>query len=265
MRNVSLYVALILSLGGAHIARATPTVTGDPPGADISAFKDKLVVWTDGKGHYVAMVLTPHEPPYFWSRDGKKFYALRTISGGSEGGDEDLKRLDRTFWDPRQRSSEGDASWTKESGKLVVECGDRKTTFDKTPDGKKIVDGAKFFQQLWPRKAYALVRDTSGRYYYVDTLRTPENSKAFRLFVGPKGAMKLAKMTNVVSDSEGDVFSTASGDLRLILGKKDSSWIAGGGTPRKLLWVPIEDNIAMIYDDLGVYTGERFGTPCDEL
>jgi len=265
MKTLSSVVVLSILLGGAQAALATPTVTGDPPPVDISAYKDKLVVWTDGKSHYLAMVMTSHDPPYFWSADGKKFYAIRTIAGGSEGGDENLLRLSRTFWDPRQANSEADARWTKESGKMIVECADRKATLDKAPDGKKIIEGAKFFKQLWPRKAYALVRDTTGKYYYVDNLREPENAKSFRLFVGPKGAMKLAKMKNVVSDSEGDVFSTMTGDLRLILGKKDSSWIAGAAKPKQLLWVPIEDNATMIYTDLGVYTGERFGTPCDEL
>ena len=29
--------------------------------------------------------------------------------------------------------------------------------------------------------------------------------------------------------------------------------------------VPIEDNAAMIYNELGPYTGERLGTPCDDI
>ena len=71
-------------------------------------------------------------------------------------------------------------------------------------------------------------------------------------------------MTNVVSDSEGDIFSTKTGSLRLILNKNESTWIEGK-KQRKLVLVPVEDNARMIYTELGVYTGERLGTPCDDL
>ena len=35
----------------------------------------------------------------------------------------------------------------------------------------------------------------------------------------------------------------------------------------KLTLVPVDfnKNVAMIYNELGVYTGERLGTPCDDL
>ena len=29
--------------------------------------------------------------------------------------------------------------------------------------------------------------------------------------------------------------------------------------------LPIDDNAVMIYTDLGVYTGQPLGTPCDDL
>ena len=117
-----------------------------------------------------------------------------------------------------------------------------------------------------PRKtsAYALARDDGGRYFFVDRGRTDETAKNFRLFVGPKGNLKQQKMTNVVSDSEGDVFATKTGSLRLILGKNEGSWIEKG-KPKKLVLVPVEDNVRMIYTELGVYAGERMGTPCDDL
>ena len=38
-------------------------------------------------------------------------------------------------------------------------------------------------------------------------------------------------------------------------------------TPRmfRFLNLPLEENRIMIYTDLGVYTGQRLGTPCDDL
>jgi hypothetical protein len=32
-----------------------------------------------------------------------------------------------------------------------------------------------------------------------------------------------------------------------------------------LVPLPIEDNAQLIYTDLGAYTSQRFGTPCDDL
>jgi len=38
-----------------------------------------------------------------------------------------------------------------------------------------------------------------------------------------------------------------------------------GKARTRLLAVPIEENWALIYNELGVYLGERRGTPCDDL
>ena len=71
-------------------------------------------------------------------------------------------------------------------------------------------------------------------------------------------------MTNVVSDSEGDVFSTKTGSLRLIIDRRESTWIEGE-KPRKLMLVPVRQNLGLIYNELGIYAGQRQGTPCDDL
>jgi hypothetical protein len=100
-----------------------------------------------------------------------------------------------------------------------------------------------------PRKwqAYALARNSAGIYYYVDrgyvdrrqsdSGERPAESRNFRLFVGPKGNLKL---------------------------QKEPIWIQKGKTST-LLPVPVDENLAMIYTELGVYAGERLGTPCDDL
>jgi hypothetical protein len=88
------------------------------------------------------------------------------------------------------------------------------------------------------------------------------------LYAGPKGNLKLQKMTNVVSDSQGDLFATKTGSLRLVLNREPKSliWIAGKGQS-PLVQVPVDFNVnvASIYNDFGVYAGERLGTPCDDL
>jgi hypothetical protein len=149
-----------------------------------------------------------------------------------------------------------------------MECPGRVTPLEKLdgPAATKLIAGAAFHEPRWQRYSYALARDDTGRYYYVDNVREPEGSKRFRLFSGPRGALKLLKMTNVVSDSEGDIFSTPKGDLRLVLSKRDSSWIVRNKVT-KLIWLSVDNdsNHALIYNDLGVYLGAPLGTPCDDL
>jgi hypothetical protein len=49
-----------------------------------------------------------------------------------------------------------------------------------------------------------------------------------------------------------------------VLDRKETVWIHHNQrTPLSNL--PVEDNHVLIYSDLGVYTGERLGTPCDDL
>ena len=84
--------------------------------------------------------------------------------------------------------------------------------------------------------------------------------------MGPKGNMKLQKMTNVVSDSQGEIFSTKTGDLRLIVGPggTQSTWVKGAART-SLLAVPVQENLRMIWTELGVYAGEKRSNPCDDL
>ena len=78
-----------------------------------------------------------------------------------------------------------------------------------------MLEAATFYKFRWNRMAYKLARDEKGTYYFVDHLR--EAKRDFHLWVGPRGAMKQQQMTNIVSDSVGDIFATKSGELRLVL------------------------------------------------
>jgi hypothetical protein len=242
-----------------------------PAPADISDIKDKLTVWTDGKKHYLALPLTTDsDKPVFWSADGKAFYTIRIFGGGSEGDDEHLKKLNRVFWEPRVDAPYKASFDYKKDDKGAVEfeiqCSERhsKLTQLPAPEAAALVAAAKFYKPRWNHFAYSLARDNTGRYYYVDNVREPEHAKNFRLWAGMKGAMKPQKMTNVVSDSEGDIFSTKTGSLRLILDKHETTWVQNEKKV-KLVFLEPSDNHIMIYTDLGVYTGEPLGTPCDDL
>jgi hypothetical protein len=260
-------------------ARAAPAPA--PPAApdpaeviDASAFRAKLAVYTDGEGHYLAA------PPdlsddavrgmLYWSPDGKTFWAQRVPSFGGSG----TESFDLTFWEPRIRDG-----WRRSFGRkgavATLQCDERETTFQALPaeQAKPMLEAATFLKARWKHMAYALARNDEGVYFFVDRKREPPDSKAFRLYMGKKGELKPLKMVNVVSDSEGDIFATKSGELRLIIPKggsgadvehKEPTWIKGK-KKTALTWVPVEDNAYMIYVELGVYAGQLLGTPCDDL
>jgi hypothetical protein len=250
---------LLLSLGDARGAGPGGGKPDSPP-ADISAVKDQLQVLGDGKGHFVAVVpFGPSEHLYYG--DGQAFFAQRVFGSSSSG----RESFDFTFWEPRVKARY-QASFEFRDGKYQVQCEERKTVLTPLPDeeSRAMVQRARFFAPRWRHRAHALARDERGTYYYVDRLREPEDSKSFRLFAGPKGGTRPLKLINVVSDSEGEVFATRAGELRLVPARREATWVRGKKrTP--LIPVPVEDNHVLIYTDLGTYTGQRLGTPCDDL
>ncbi|MFH0903341.1 MAG: hypothetical protein V2A73_22155, partial [Pseudomonadota bacterium] len=230
---------------------------------DVEPVRNKLVALGDGNGHYLVLVpfAESEDRELFFYGDGKSFYRQRIFSFSMESN----VSFSYSFWEPRVQAA-WKGSFGHRDGKYVVRCDDRTTELKPLAEAesRQLIDAASFYDVRWKRYAYALARDEKGVYYYVDRMREPEGNRDFRLFVGPVGALKLAKMKNIVSDSEGDIFSTRGGELRLVLGKGEASWIKGKSRA-SLKVVPVQDNAPLIYGDLGVYTGEPLGTPCDDL
>lgn len=221
--------------------------------------REKLVVLHDGRDHYV--VVDPFGPSdTFYYGDGKRFSQQRVFGHyRDQGGGSATRR----FWSP-QSENHGDLELAR--GKWTVRCDDRVTPLailDERETAKLLVS-AKFFAPKWERRAYALARDDDGRYYYVDKLRDPY-ARGYRLFVGKRGAMKELPLTDVVSDSSGDIFATRGGDLRITRTRAGAEvqWAQGKRT-LELVDVPVEKNAVLIYADLGVYR-DHIGTPCDDF
>jgi hypothetical protein len=262
-RQILFITCFSLLSSTAALAKGKAAGPAEPaePVVDISDVKDKLQILTDGKQHYVAVEPWGTNDKHLYYGDGKRFHALRVGSGGREGN----VAWDRTFMEPRV-----DALWKAgvglRKGTYKVQCGDRATELQPLPadEQAKMLETATFHAPLWKFRAYALARDDKGVYYYVDRPREPENNKAFRLFSGPRGSMKPLKMTNIVSDSQGDIFTTNRGELRLVLDLNRPVWIASKAKT-ELVKLPLDENRMMIYSELGVYAGQRLGTPCDDL
>lgn len=246
----------------AQPARAQEPSAAPGSPVDVKAVLDKFVFVSDGKGHYIAGIPFGRDiwEPFYWSADGKLFVTLR-ITGGSSVGEE---RFDKVFWEPRVQARWQGGFGMKPEG-WWVQCHDRLTELKvvDTAARSKLAASAQFVTAIWERSAYGLARDNSGNYWYIDR-GIGEKSQNFRVFMGPRGQLKPMPLVNVVSDSEGDIFATKKGTLRLILGKGESVWIEGK-KQSKLVLLPIDDNRKMIYTDLGVYLGQRLGTPCDDL
>jgi hypothetical protein len=264
---ISATILALLAVGAA--ARAAGAAAGKearaaaPAPVDVAAVRDRMQVLGDGRGHYVALLpfAAGADRDHTYYGDGKRFYALRVGTSSSSG----REAFALSFWDPRFRDGVSREVRLRD-GRYSVSCGARDTEMKALPaaEAAPLLAGASFFAPLWRWKAYALSRDERGNYYYVDRQRDPPDSRSFRIYAGQRGKLKRLDMTNVVSDSEGEIFVTKTGKLWLIFGKQESFWIQGKGK-KTLTNVPVEDNAAMIYDENGAYPGQRLGTPCDDL
>jgi hypothetical protein len=270
--------ALPAAGGGKKSGEAPPWGKGETLGERM--ILEKTGVCTDGKAHYV--VVAPHDKQstQLYYGDGKVFHRVPlppwVLSGDSffeprffaKGKNPSFRGLDMRMF--------AGVSYEAAKQTCSVSCGERKTTLTVLDEAAKkaLLGKASFEPPLHKRAAHHLARDDNGRYFYVDKGNTPETEKNFRLFVGPKGGMKLQKMTNAVADTEGEIFTTKTGSLRYVTDRKNPPVWTQGGKKTLLTVVPIEsvdanneptNNYQLIYNDLGVYLGEKLGNPCDDL
>lgn len=264
---------LMITFAGAPRAFAAPA-TSKTLKAAIEANLAKLVVLHDGHHHFIVVDPTSIDSDVFYSGDGKTFYAQRALGGSSDGS---TGAYERTLWSPRV-GHEGIIERSANKWKMV--CGTSARIGGVAPpyehEASLVILGEKeatallrkgtFKPPRWERQAYFLARDNRGVYYYIDAIRPPhvrEQPYGFRLFIGKKRRMKKARMTDIVHDSAGDIFSTRSGDLRFVTTAKGAEWIRKKRV-EKLTKLPVMNNIILIYRDLGVYKGP-LGTPCDDI
>ena len=261
MRAPARFAAVAAALavaGGVALAKPKKKPADDDSEAVSADVKKGLIVLTDGEGTVIAVDKTWTDDHWVFFGDGKTMYRQRVFGGGADGG---AGTWDYSFWSPRVPQ----ASLSKnQAGKFILSCGQDDTELKQVPDvdARKMLDAAVWKKPAWHRQAQFLARDDHGTYYYVDRLRDEYGGKGHRIFAGPKGGMKEMPMTNVVSDSKGEIYATKRGELRFITATDAASWV-NGATKTELTIVPVEDNVPMIYRDLGVYEGS-LGTPCDD-
>jgi hypothetical protein len=152
-----------------------------------------------------------------------------------------------------------------EDGACTLKCGERKVPLKLVEgDAKARVFGIDRKPPPFDRAPHALARDRRGVYYYVDRGASEETARDFRLYRGRRGALKRLDMRDIVSDSEGEVFESRAGTLRFLVGKGEATWVERK-RPTELKVLPVDENLGVIFNELGVYLGEPLGTPCDDL
>ena len=241
----------------------------DPAVVDVSNIDGELMVLDAGESRYLVAPRVFESTPRVFYGNGKTFYELRMIGGGGEtkivDGARSYVRFGYVFWDPRYPRPAQSGFWLRD-GRYGVNCDERETFFEPLPadKAKAMLASARFERIPHAWKPYALARNEKGVYFFVDQGRYKENEREFRVFKGRKGNLKRLKLSNIVHDSEGDIFSTRAGDLRMVLGKKESWWVTRGRRI-PLTLVPVFENQPMIYHELGPYMSVRVGNPCDDL
>jgi len=231
-----------------------------PNGVDTPLDRKKipadLKVATDGAGRYVAW--TNKGERTLFAGDGKTFY-LQRVRGYSQSGD---TSFDFGFWEPRVRDP-WMGSFGFKDGALHLYCGEKpqpwKALADK--DAKALLDKAVFNGPRWQRMPVVLARDDNGTHYLVDTLRDG-NDKDYRMFIGPRGKMVAAQISDAMPEGNELLILVPTGRLKVDFEKNTAEWGEGQvKTPLKFLAPDM--NHVMIYSDLSPYKGEALGTACD--
>ena len=110
-----------------------------------------------------------------------------------------------------------------------------------------------------------MARDSRGVYYYVDQRIKEAGGEDYRVYVGRKGVAKLSALKDIVNDSEGTIFETEKGDLRLIVSRRQKASWNQGNSSKKLTLLDPNKNLDLIYNKLGAYDGEPLGSICHEI
>ncbi|HSN29760.1 MAG TPA: hypothetical protein VLT45_25910 [Kofleriaceae bacterium] len=270
-----LALLLVPALASAAPKKPEPAHVAAPPEKRIASEKAKpidikpaagrLDVFKDEDGNYyvsprAGAMTTDDASSWVFFGDGKTFWQQRIV-GSSEQG----PHLEWYVWSPRAKNMQT-ASLTIDPAGSVIQCrpkddGKRKLVQLTADEAKTVLRRATFYPPRWERQSHVLLRDDDGVYYFVDELREELGGNGYRVFVGAKGALEELPMTNVASDSAGEVFATKSGSIKIITDGNKAYWVKGAKKTELVRLDPME-NRYLIYRELGIYG--QLGTVCDD-
>jgi hypothetical protein len=255
-----------LSTIGLVVAATVATAAAEPTPkpVDVKALKATATVLQDAQGGTYVVFRSDDGRKLFYGPTAKAVYEQYVPGSGSSGDFYDL-----SVWAPRLTDVRYATFAYKQDKSYVKSCGgkDDAVLTELTGDkARAILDKSEFLTSAVVHVPHLLARDDSGVYYYVDRIAKIYGGKGYRVYVGKKGAMKQMPLTDVASDSAGEVFSTKSGDLRLVRqsdGNKDAMTWVKGQKRLELVYLDTDVNSAVIFRDLGIYT--FLGTLCDNV
>lgn len=257
---------LILAVLALPTAAAADKKSDAPAAIDVAPMAGKLDVFRDDTGMYYVSPSTGATEKdldkWVFYGDGKTMYQQRVIGSSTDPHG----RRTWILWSPRVRGIQN-ASIDLTPNAMVVDCtnhkeGKKVLTALAADEANTMIKHATFHEPLWKRTAHFLARDDDGTYYYVDELLDEYGGKGFRVFVGPKGAMKEPAMTNVVADSAGEIFATKTGELKIITGTDGTAFWKKGEKKLPLVVLELRKNRYLIYRELGIYGA--LGVVCDD-
>jgi hypothetical protein len=231
---------------------------------DVKPMIEKLDVYKDDVGNYLVtpkpLAIKDDAEKWLFYGTGKAMYLQRVIGSGSSGDE-----LTWAVWSPRVKGL-AMAHITNTTKGAEVRCKAGRDNHQKlvplAPDqAKAVLTKATFYPPLWEHSAHFLARDDDGVYFYVDIRREEYGGKGHRVFMGKKGSMKQLSMTNIVSDSAGEIYSTKSGELKIVTGSDGKAYWKKGGKKVELVVLELGNNRYVIYRDLGIYGS--LGVVCD--
>jgi len=259
MRDVRAALIVVLAAGVAH---ADPK----PEKIDLSAQIDKLEVYRDEVGNYYvvpkqgAFEKREDAEPWVFYGDGKTLYRQRVLGYGEHKGRQ------WSLWAPRAIGIR--AAVIDVDDKATIACKNvdhgspaRPLTRLAADEAHSLLAKAKVLSELHQRVPHLLARDDDGAYYYIDELRS---GNGYRLFIGLKGAMKEVPLTNIVSDSAGELFATKSGSIK-VPGKHDAQtyWVKGDKKIELTTVLDLAKDHYLIYRELGIYG--PLGAVCEDM
>jgi hypothetical protein len=257
---------------GASSGAVTPSASAPAGGdrADIAPVRADLSVYTDGKGHLIALVEpdpereVPDDLVIFYG-DGKTFHSVPLYSSSDNG-----LAFEVGFKDARIPSLPG-GSVKRELGKVTLSCWGTEVPLTELPDAEaQAMVGAATFMKNRTRWSPLAIAAEGDRYLYVDAGQLPENWKQYRVWRGAKGKMKQVPLTDSSYDERANefTFKTKDGVLKARRAEEIKTEytlaLAWEGKKEALKPLPRSEHWKLIWNELGVYDG-RSPTPCDPV
>jgi TolB-like protein len=246
-------------------ARPAPRPWVEEPVALGAGERQRLSAWADADGRLV--VADPHGnlDDLVFAGDDRKLFRLRLHGSASNG-----PTSSSVFWEPRvRRGAESELEWR--GGQATLTCGERRVELRplSPEETTRLLAGVTFHAPRWRRIPRALARDDDGTFYYVDAARRADGREDLdrpdlRLWIGRKGKLVHRELQDTLPSAGGYLLVSVAGrlDVRRERGEMGATWIDGTGR-RPLTWLEPAASAQLIYGELGVYAGERLGTPCD--